>query len=162
MSSKQTSSRRDLVLLMAVPLTLMTILAAIVYLPRLLAHPSHDFIYTTCESYDCYNTIRVQDGAIVVSNSNPNKTPVTLRYYDVSEQAYRTLTPAEAQQYTLDSSSRSPDGYALEERSSSSGFLFWSDVESDQWFLENGLYKKPVHFGGTGYYNDITLVGWVK
>lgn len=170
MAVTQANSKRDLILLVSVPLILAAFLAAIVYLPQLLARPSYDFIYATCDSYRCSDEVNVRDGGVTIVNlqnqDSANKLvddyKTSLRYYDVSKQSSRALTIDEARKYRLDNSSRSPDGYVLSHQSSSSGFLFWSEGNS-QWILKSGLYKKPVDLTGpTSYYDNVTFVGWVK
>ena len=170
MTAKKPNVKRDLALLISVPLLLAVILAAVVYLPRVFAKPAHDFIYAACASYRCEQQVTVQGEALHISNQQTdlykklqNGESVELYYYDVSNQSSRPVTEEEARMYRLDNSSRSPDGYVLTRQSSSSRFLFW-DSGTSNWVLKNGLLKKTVDLGDREYYydNSITFVGWVK
>lgn len=167
MSKSSATTKRDVILLLSIPLALMVLLAAIVYLPQILARPGHDFIFSHCSSYRCKDAVSVKDGVVSLQSANSadyyESTSPTLYYYDVAAGTYRQLTVEEAQAYRLDSTQRSPDGYVLKRESSSSGFLFWSDSNSG-WVLQNGWYKKPVDLvDGQRYYdNDMKFVGWVK
>ncbi len=172
MTAKNSSTRRDLAILISVPLALAALLAAVVYIPQLLARPSHDFIYTTCSSYMCDKTVNVIDGTISVTarainerSSYTSDETMKMYYYDVSEESSRPLTTEEAQTYRLDSSSRSPDGYVLSRQtSSSSGFLFWSSGTGRGWMLKNGMFKKNIDLSTQdGYYDSsVKFIGWVK
>lgn len=165
MNKRRSTAKRDILLLISVPLGLLVLLAAIVYVPQALARPTQDFIYTLCEDYYCGGRVGVHDGRVryqpelgVVRNPRP---PI-LRYYDVSAGSARPLTLQEAEDYQIDSSSRSVDGYALISEASSSGFLFGGSSRNG-WALKNGLYKKPVELGATDpYSSDVKFIGWVK
>lgn len=168
MTAKKSTTVRDIILLISVPLALIAILAAVVYVPRWMANPSYDFIYSVCESYRCSQRASVTNGVLVIeerggdSNVRFDDPSLQLRYYDVSERSSRALTAEEAQQFKLDSASRSPDGYTLTRESSSSGFLFWSDSSSG-WVLKDGLRKKSVELERQySYGNSITFIGWVE
>lgn len=182
MSASPSTTKRDILLLLSVPLGLLALLAAIVYIPQALARPAHDFIYSLCSSYRCRDSVSVENGKIIsdfeahvttlgdaeefeqlLSERSRESLP-QLYYYDVSNDASRPLTFSEAQRYTVDGSSRAPDGYTLIHESSSSGFLFWGS-SSSEWVLKNGLYKKSVDIGESGRYyggRDIIFIGWVQ
>lgn len=167
MSKWLSTTRRDILLLLSVPLGLLVLLAAIVYIPQALARPAHDFIYSSCEtSYYCSGRMVVEENKLVYRSGVRDRVDQQpqLYYYDVSENSSRPVTLGEAHEYQLNSSSRAPDGYTLTHESSSSGFLFW-DGGSSQWVLKNGLYKKSVDIGESDRYysgRDITFVGWVQ
>lgn len=158
---------KDLLLLFAIPAAIAIFAAAVVYIPRLLANPKHDFIYSVCDDYRCSNGYSVNAAGYVaqkyVSSSDYyDHHPASLRYYTASNDSTRSLTLEEAKQYGLDSSSKSPDGYTLSRESSSSGFLFWGDYD-EGWYLKNGTKKKKITItNGSPYYSrDVTFLGWV-
>ena len=171
MSAKQANPTRDIAILVSVPLVFAVILAAIVYVPQWLARPAYDFIYAICDSYKCDDDVSMYGGHVLpmdikdkdrIDSTLDIRRAPQLRYFNVSKQSHRTLTTDEAKAYKLDTSSRSPDGYVLSRESSSPGFLFWGSG-GNRWILKKGLYKKPVELvESPDYYNNITLVGWVK
>lgn len=157
---------KDLLLLFGVPLGILLITAAAIYVPRLLANPQTDFVYTTCESYACRSSFEVNGtgniSEVSISRSHNDYT-ASLHYYDASDNSTKKITLDEARRYTLDTTSRSPDGYALVRESQDTGFLFWSDHDTG-WYLENGAIKKPVDIVGIdSYYSqDVKFLGWVE
>ncbi len=160
---------KDLLLLFAVPAGITFILALVVYVPRLLAHPRYDFIYSSCDTYSCSDSYHVQSGQLVQTNANDNTSDfgdereTELYYYDVSEASARRLTYAEASALRLDGSSKSPDGYTLTSGTQGGGFLFWDNYDY-RWYLADGLKKKPIDFGQLGggdYASDPEFLGWV-
>lgn len=158
--SKKTNIK-DLALLFAIPAIIAIVTALIVYVPQFLANPQTSFIY--CTGYNCNQIYAIGGDGYVTQTVATNNYPQDnqLRYYDAQADATRGLTYSQAQQYRLDDSSKSPDGYTLSRQQSSSGFLLW-DNYSDGWVLKNGSKKKPIELGTTSNsYYDIHLVGWV-
>ena len=161
---------KDLLLLFAIPVAVILIAAAVIYLPRLLANPSHDFIYAVCDDYRCKSGYSVDGSGRVTEDTNEEAAKYSfydqsaqLRYYSASSGATRSITLDDAQSYQLDVSSRSPDGYTLTQEGSSSGFLFWSSRD-DRWYLKDGAKKKPVELitDQSRYSQNIKFLGWVK
>ncbi|HSX29545.1 MAG TPA: hypothetical protein VLE73_03220 [Candidatus Saccharimonadales bacterium] len=160
---------KDLVLLFSIPLAIAFLAGIAVYVPRLSAKPSYDFIYTYCPDYSCTTSYsmtgdgHVQQSKADISGFKPQH--AQLRYFDTSANASRVISYDDAQHYTLINSSKSPDGYRLTRGTSDGGFLFWSDGGSTSWYLENGWKKRTVQLvtGQNSYYsNDTTFLGWVQ
>jgi len=157
---------KDLLLLFSVPLAIAALAAALVYIPRLAANPTYDFIYADCPEYDCRNSYELgADGHI---KETTEKTDVyygraaQLRYYDASANATRSLSYEEAKKYSLLNSSRSPEGYTLAHNYEDGGFLFWGGGKQN-WQLENGWKKQPVVLNNneTYYANNLIFLGWM-
>lgn len=167
--SKKYSQFKDLVLFFSIPIGIALFAAAAIYIPRLLANPKYDFVYSLCSSYTCRdgytvdNTGRVINEPIPPSSSRFSSDTSTLRYYDIKSDSTRSLTLEEAQKYRLNTSSKSPDGYSLSKENRSSGFLFWSSG-SEGWSLKDGVKKKNIELFNDGSYSsrDITFLGWVE
>lgn len=163
---KNTSHLKDLLLLFAIPIGIAIVAAAAVYVPRLLAHPSYDFIYSVCNDYRCKNSYSVDAAGHVAQDSSDLDSyadhRASLRYYDSSDNSFKNLALEEARKYQLDTSSKSPDGYTLTKNNSGSGFLFWGDY-SEGWYLKDGAKKKKVEVTATdSYYSPtVTFLGWV-
>lgn len=150
---------RDLLLLFAVPAAIAVLVIGVLYVPRLLAHPKYDFIY--CQGYDCPGDFTVTlDGTVTTTpKRNLYSDPSTaLYYYDTSRDSSRRLSLAGAQDYHVDASSRSPDGYQFVEQSHDSGFLLWGSYDRDV-VLKNGAKVKPTSINGAT--TDNYLIGWV-
>ncbi|HSX32585.1 MAG TPA: hypothetical protein VLF43_04945 [Candidatus Saccharimonadales bacterium] len=165
---KPNSHIKDLLLLFAVPAGIAVLTAGIVYIPRLFANPTYDFIYSFCNDYRCSTNYSVDDtGSITQRSSNASDAGyysdrASLRYFDTSDNSSRSLTLQEAKRYQLNTSSKSPDGYTLTKQGSSGGFLFWDNYD-EGWYLKNGGKKKSVMLANNNSYysSDITFLGWV-
>lgn len=170
-TSKQNNPSRlkDLILLFSVPAGIAVIAAIAVYGPNLFANPKYDFIYSYCSEYDCTNHYFVNgSGQLAVQSESASdpayryKGNAVLRYYDASEDSTKDITVEQAQSYNLNTSSRSPDGYILEQERSESGFLFWGGNDTG-WYLKNGIRKKMVTLENDNYYSDnVRFFGWVN
>lgn len=162
---KRSSHVKDVLLLFAIPVGIAVFAAAVVYTPRLLANPKHDFIYSVCSDYACGQRYEVDRTGKVTqheSDGMPVGSVETLRYYDVEDDSTRSLSVEEAQRYQLDTSSKSPDGYSVAREYGDSGFLFWID-SSSRWYLKDGAKKRSIELSNDGsYYSDnIRFLGWV-
>lgn len=177
MASKTTKPKpsyaKDLILLFAVPTAIALLAFVLTYVPRLMANPSYDFIYSHsyCHRLYCDIEYTVDAGGRLnrdiregkYDSSNPSQ--ASLWYYDTSADSSTRLSLEESRKYELEPSSRSPDGYALINAASesSSGFLIWRSYD-DGWYLKKGFRKKPISFlnSGMGYSNQIKFLGWVE
>lgn len=165
-SSDQPSHLKDLILLFAVPIGIAVIAAIAVYAPRLLANPKYDFIYSVCSDYSCNQDFNVDGTGHVFQYSMGREYysgTAMLRYYNAKDDSTRSLTLEEAKDYQLNTSTKSPDGYSLTIKDSSSGFLFWGNSDYG-WYLKNGAKKKKVELStNSSYYTrDIKFLGWVN
>ena len=155
---------RDLTLLIAVPLVLLGILAAILYLPRLSVRPDYDFIYSRCSEYQCSTRYIVENGTVAERTdttwSSSRSVPSQLYYYDVGANESRALTYDEAARYNLAAGSHSPDGYTVKRQSRSSGFLFGGGYDS-QWVIGKNQAWRPIAIDDT-MHEDVVILGWVK
>lgn len=150
---------KEFLLLFSVPLGIIVILIGLIYLPRLFANPTYDFIY--CEGYSCLDRYSVDPATNTVRQVPEDRrfsAEASLRYYDASRDATRPISQTEAESYRLDPMSKSPEGYELELSTGSGGFLFWGDY-SREWHLKKGMITKPISLGNSN--SDKQFVGWV-
>jgi hypothetical protein len=160
---------KDLLLLFAIPAGIALISAMAVYVPRLLADPKYDFIYAQCDNYSCTDSFSVDTSGHVAkqtdtaANQSFSGDRTSLHYYTAANDATRTITLKEAQQHTLNTSSKSPDNYRLVREQSHDGFLFWSD-SGEGWYLKDGAKKRKIELAtdGSYYSHNITFLGWVE
>ena len=159
---------KDLFLLFSVPIAVAVVTALIIYVPRLLAHPTYDFIYSACDDYNCNNNYSVNEAGRVKltplsSGYDTYGRPSELRYYTASSDSTRIVTLEESNRYSLYTSSKSPDGYVLSSANSSSGFILGGGYDDAQ-YLKSGLKKKKVELTSNGSYysNNIKFLGWVN
>ncbi len=153
---------KNYILLISVPLVLIGLLAAAVFIPRLLANPQQDFLYSECPIYVCDNEFVVQNGVVVQQASGDysmrDKRPIELYYYDVSEGTSQLISLEEAEKLQIHDSKQSSDGYELELR-----YTTRNPTDESRWVLRNGLLVKPVNITTSLSYstNAITFIGWV-
>lgn len=151
---------KDLTLLFGIPIGIIIIIAALLYVPRLFANPGYDFIY--CTGYSCSEQYTVNPSGKIVEMPNENRYTFessTLYYYDVERNTSRPLwSSVEALQYKLDPTLKSPDGYTLEHTTSGGDFLFSSNYRNN-WSLTKGLVARPVTLDASGRNNH--FIGWV-
>lgn len=148
---------KEILLLFSVPLGVIALIIGFIYIPRLLADPTHDFVY--CEGYYCDNKFSVNSNGKLTTSSETDRfsyRDYQLYYYDATRDATRPIQAADAENYLLDPTSKSPEGYTLERNTNSGGFLFWSE-SGGRWSLEKGIVSKPIDINGY----DIKFVGWV-
>ena len=170
------SYKKDLLLLFAAPVSIAIIAAGIIYVPKLLANPTYDFIYSVCGDYVCKDSYSIDSSGQISNRSynannndnlyggyEENDKYTELRYYDVDKGSSKAISLPEAQAYNLDSASKSPDGYILSLDHKDGGFLLWGDYSSD-WYLKKGAQKKKVEISSEDYiYDDqIKFLGWVE
>ncbi len=196
---------KDLLLLFSVPICIAIIVAAVIYIPQMLANPQYSFIYYACNAYcpdesytvdangqiqlypvdnsydpllrsndNSYDTTDLEGEGIDddtqqrsydVNNSMPiYDTPYSLRIYNTKTNSSSPITLKDAQQYKLNPSSKSPDGYTLEQAQSRSGFAaVWSGPLP--WQLKSGMQSKNVTLslpGANTYSESIHFLGWVR
>ena len=164
-NSRFSEQSKSYALLVGIPLSLLVLLATAVFVPRFLAHPEQDFIYSKCLSYRCSDEVLVLDGHIskqVKQTSYyddatyPYYTHSTeLFYYDVSDGVSRKISLEEADRLTLDDFEESKDGYRFEAQRSTSRFM-----QEPRWMLRNGIMTKPLNVSPA--YKSVTFIGWVK
>ena len=168
------TSRTELLLFLLIPVTIIGLMAALLWLPRLLAHPRYDFIYSMCSTYRCNMQYSTEDGSIAsmpadassIKYEDTSESTPDLFYFDVETGGSKQISEAKARTYKLSTSTVSPDGYRLVQGGSRGGFLFWGGAGDYEWYLRSGLKKKPVVLGNglATYYNgeNVTFLGWVE
>lgn len=159
---------KDLFLLFAIPLSIAIIAAVIVYVPRLLANPTYDFVYAVCEDYKCRNNYVLDESGKIIEqpisqDDRPLYAPASAKlfYYDVSRDVSRQITYSEAQKYVLINASKSPDGYVLKHESTGGGLFFGRDYD-ESWYLQSGIRRAKLDLTTNTYYSDnVTVIGWL-
>ncbi|HEU0266205.1 MAG TPA: hypothetical protein VFQ70_01100 [Candidatus Saccharimonadaceae bacterium] len=153
---------RDLFLLFAVPIAVAIIVAIVLIVPHLFAHPKYDFIY--CSGYDCQSNYSVSSSGILTPVKESQYSPLdpsSLYFYNIATDAAQPLTLKQAARYHLSQTSKSPDGYTFQSDSSDSGFLFWGGNSGTITYkLRNGAAIKSVNLLGDN--SNINFIGWVQ
>ena len=153
---------KDILLLFSVPIGIVFIIVALIYVPRLFANPTYDFVY--CTGYTCDNTYSVDSSGKIKNLKDTtyrdSYDTYSLRYYDMERDTSRPISFEDAQSYQLDASTKSPDDYTLERHSQDGGPFAFSYQEN--WSLKNGMVSKPVTLNSNqDSYASSSFIGWV-
>ena len=134
------------------------------YLPALFVKPKYNFVYTTGNYYD-YD-INVVGGKVTINprnygNYSYSSNEPNLYLYDVSEDKSILITTNQAEDYYLDSSNKSPDGFTVERGDGGGGFFpfFWYDSYDNGYYLRGRGLNKKIQLSGDSY--QFKLLGWI-
>ena len=162
---------------LAVPVLMILLVAAFIYLPGFGKKPKVNFLYITGNNvyyYEYGNTgYQVSGGRLVYTpptvNANyPNPDASAQFYlYDVAKGQAAAITLQQAQSYQLDPSNASSDGYTVSQGNYNSGgdFFFGGGGGGDynSWFIKgnNRAIKLNLKLTGTQYSN-FRFLGWAE
>ena len=168
---------------LCIPVVMIVIIAAAIYLPGLGKKPQYNFIYATGENVDYYYygsdfIYVVRDDKVVKVDRTPNPNaprPINnnqnivepkLYLYDVVKNQSTELTLFQTQQYTLNTSNTSPDGFTVERGNYSDGGFPFDGGSGDynHWYLKGHNRSRQLNLALSGFdiYNNFQFLGWVK
>ncbi len=166
-----------LIIALSIPVLMIILVAAFIYLPGIGQKPKVNFVYMTGNDY--YYGYGQQEyvvsGGHLVQNPKPvppalsppipDNTVPRFYFYDVAKNTASELTFQQAQSYKLDSSNISSDGYTVAQGNSGGGdFLFGGGSgDYNSWFIKghNRSVKLNLKLTGVNYYN-FQFLGWVN
>lgn len=165
----KTNYTKDFLLFFSVPIAIVLIVIGFIYVPRMMANPQYDFVYSVCSEYYCRYSYSIDSSGMVTQQAKSNYLDYdgvsSLKLYDVETDSSKNVSLEEARQYRLNSSSRSKDGYVLtHESSGGGGFLFWGGDSENGWYLKKGIAKQKVGLSTGNYYylENVKFLGWVE
>jgi len=162
-----------LVLGLSIPVVMIALVAISVYIPKLLIHPSVDFLYVM-GGYDGESTqmYSVQDGKLIISPIEPAlKAPTNqpriageLYIYSAIGDKSKHISFEEAQKLNLDSENISLDGFEVLRGNNGGGFpFFYSDNNYNTFYFKGHGGSKKLNIQTSGsYYNNFRFLGWIK
>lgn len=150
-----------------IPIAMIILVAAAIYLPALFSQPKYDFIYLTGDYY--YPQYYVDnDGKLVrkdVVPPEPNYPPNTesrLFYHDIKTNESRQISYDEAKDYNLDINIKSPDGYEIVNGNGAEFFPFFGGSGNDSHYIKGHNASKKLNLQSQGGYYNFRFLGWVK
>lgn len=171
-----------LIIGLAIPVLMVIVLVAVIYLPRLYIKPTYNFVFAT-GSYPTYQDnatkekteYTVIDGrltkdisAIVYHFSTyySENSPKFYRY-NVTEKKTLPISDKEVMRLSLDPSQTSPDGFVLNYGTQVDNVfegLFGGGRDYSQHVLEKGSVSIPITLPLTDdrYSSNFHFVGWIK
>jgi hypothetical protein len=114
---------------LALPIIMILALFVIIYLPGSFIKPKYNFIYSTTDYYDSglyfvvngklvenkIDCAKAEFPATCEQDQTKNILSTKLYLYDFQKEQSLELTATEAQKYTLNNNSESPDGYQIQD-----------------------------------------------
>jgi len=152
-----------LVIGVGLPLLLIAYVIATVYIPPLFNKPQYNFIYAT--GYDSrYVTVTNEritvDPLPAYSYEATRQAQFNLHLYDVSAEKTKLISQEEAQNYRLDPTDKSPDGYTVTTNRDSSysvfPFFFGGGYDYGYYLKGHGINQK---ISERNY--DFKFLGWI-
>lgn len=147
------NSKTSLIIGISLPIVMLVIIIASLYLPRMLVHPKYNFLYKTDGDYD----YSVENNALVKKErgykyDRPLE-EANFFIYNVATDESKKISLEEAQQLKLDSKETSPDGMKVASRSSCGVF----GGCSSGYYLVGHFYSKKLEL--KEYSSQ--LLGWI-
>ena len=158
---------------LAVPILMILLVWAFIYLPSIGKSPRHNFLYVTGNNiYDVQRQYPIIGGHLTYNPTayqpyyNP-PTDVHFYLYDVAKNESTEITLGQAQSYTLDPSYTSDDGYTIQQGSGGSDFPFGGATRDyNSWFLKGHNRSQKLNLkltAGTQYYpGNFQFLGWIQ
>ena len=170
-----------LIIGLSLPVLMVIVLVAVIYIPRLYTKPTYDFIYTV-GSYPVYYNSEPQEkieymiideklqkdisSLTVMPKYYADYTPNFYRY-SVTENRSIPLSDEEVMRLKLDPSKKSPDGFVLNygvEVDNVFEGIFGEGRDHSQRVLEKGSVSIPISIPSVigRYSTNVFFVGWIK
>ena len=165
---------------LAVPVLMIILVAAFIYLPGIGQKPKYNFVYMSGNNiydygYSSYG-YSVQNGHVIYTpqpaTNSPavppqSQTPPQFYLYDTAKNQATELTLQQAQGYNLDPTNTSSDGYTIQQGNGGGSDLFFGGTPSDynSWFIKghNRSWKLNLKMVSSTYnYYNFRFLGWVK
>lgn len=166
-----------LVLGISIPILMILFVAGSIYLPSLFIKPHFNFLYASGGNY-YYNQqqFSIQDGRLTrndIKQSEKQKyyqsqKKSELYIYDITKNKAREVSFMEAQKLSLDTETKSPDGFTIVYGSRGNGgiFPFFSGSERDYAarYLKGHNVSRKLNLQPDGghYYSNFRFLGWIK
>ncbi len=173
-SNRVNKKNLPLIIALSLPIIMIIVLAAAIYLPGVNKKPAHNFLYATGGNTYYGQLKYTVSGEYLKENRvppNPNDPyykgvdQITNLYlYDVEKDSSTELTFDQASKYRLDPSTISDDGYKVERGNSNGDFIFGSGGgDYNSWFIKGHNRSKKLKLNvSTANYYDVQFLGWVK
>jgi len=160
---------------MAIPIVMILLVAASIYVPGLFIHPKYSFLYVTGSDYYDGLQYAIQNGKLIKSvekpapNQKPRVDQSQLSIMDVPLNESKTISLDDAQKLKLDPSAQSPDGFEVLQGNQSRGvFPFFDFAETDYNTIylrghnaSKKLNARVTSTGNYGNYYTFRFLGWI-
>lgn len=152
----------SLIIGISLPILLILIIVAVVYIPRVFMKPVFNFLYVTGPSYSTYGKFYVVNGDL--SEKAPKDDYERIKFekiqlfkYDVESKESYEITFQDAREFSLKAANNSPDDFSIERRRVGSSFFSYSGSNYDL-YLKKGSFSKRLKVKG-GIYKE--FLAWI-
>lgn len=164
----------SLIIGIAIPILMIVFVAASIYLPGLFSPPpKFNFLYVTGDDYYQGHEYAVENGKLIKREVKypEHYTPRVARLFlhDVTKNESKEISFEDAQKLSLDSNTKSPDGFEVVFGTRDYGIfsLFAGGGDYDTIYLKGHNTSKKLNLssGGAGryyYYYGFRFLGWIR
>lgn len=158
-----------IILAVLIPIVMIVLVAASIYLPRLYVHPQTDFLYYS-ESYYCDNYEVSKDKLVLLPSEHDGnyydcrEDPAELYIYEAATGKSRKISYETARTIPLDVNKVSPDGFEVTNSENDGSYVpfYWGGGDYDAKYLKgNGATFRIELPEGVSRY-DFNFLGWIK
>jgi hypothetical protein len=164
-----------LIIGIAIPIVMIILVAASIYVPMLFAHPKYSFLYVSGDEYNSEYIYRIHNGALVKEKRENEKGDnlsygrsyngeQKLFYHDIEKNESREISFEEAKNLNLNTNVKSPDGFEIMSGWQDGGIFpfFMGRSHSGQYIKKNSFSKElKTQSSDDYYYYDFHFLGWV-
>lgn len=172
----KTSKNISLVIGITIPVLMIVLIIASIYLPRYFIHPKYDFLYVLGDEYYYVGGQQyfVKEGRLIRIESKKDEKPHPdqprserpLYVFDINKDESREVSFDEAQKLNLNGNIKSPDGFEVTHGQRGDGFLFfWSTVpDHNSVYLKGNSFSKKLNVQVREVYYDsnFRFLGWIE
>ncbi len=164
---------RIFILGISIPILMILFVVASIYVPGIFIKPKCNFVYTSGAYYgNEYSVVNNRITKVSIDQNGSSGTYESQGYqypniylYDVINNTSSEISYQEARNISIDSSTKSQDGFEIDHGSSGGGFLpftYNQDDYSSIYIKGNGVSKKLNLTLSDNDYYDFHLIGWVR
>ena len=173
-NNESRSKKITLIIGLSIPVAMIIFIAVAINGPRwfsTIEPPVNDFLYLSGQQ-NPYASYVIKDGRLVLHEApEPDAAQQTVQYqvhffvHDVQANKSKEVTFEEAQQFRVDGSVRSPDGYSVEAGRRGGWFIFGYGRDYKNRYLVKDSYSEKLDLESSGsrynYYWNFQFLGWI-
>ncbi len=161
---------------LCIPLAMILFVAGSIYIPSLFANPQYDFLYAAGGDYYYADREYVVENERLVKRDIPSLKPVGYELPRIAPKLYvhetagntnKEITFADAQALSLNSDTKSPDGFEVVSGNNRGGgifpeLFFGGGRGGDVRYLEGHGATQKLDLKENGSYWNFRFLGWIK
>lgn len=165
MAEKQ---KLPIILAALIPVMMIGLVAASIYLPRLYHHPTINFLYYFINPNRCFDYV-VKNGKLIQQKNEggyygkADNCSESLYFYDVLAAKSVSVDFGEMKGLSLSSEKQSADGFKIEIPESDTGYFpfYFNSYDYDERYLKGNGVALKINFPDNMRGHDFIFLGWV-